>query len=184
MSNFAPYSVKYNGINYQTSEHAFQAQKFLNKFEHDLVWLTQSPSRAAEIGRDRKLHLREDWESVKNKIMYKVVQAKFEQHPSIKVQLLLTDDALLVEDSPTDYYWGCGKDGTGKNMLGQMLMHIRDRMIKNKADEQALEDAWIDYNKPTDFENETIDTPSFQEMWDRVQYAFRAGWKAAKKHAS
>ena len=36
-----------------------------------------------------------------------------------------TKPAFIIEDSPYDYYWGCGSDGKGKNMLGQLLCKIR-----------------------------------------------------------
>lgn len=29
------------------------------------------------------------------------------------------------ENAPKDYYWGSGKDGSGKNRLGQILMEVR-----------------------------------------------------------
>jgi hypothetical protein len=31
----------------------------------------------------------------------------------------------LIEDSPIDFGWGCGADGSGQNKLGQILMRIR-----------------------------------------------------------
>jgi predicted NAD-dependent protein-ADP-ribosyltransferase YbiA (DUF1768 family) len=34
----------------------------------------------------------------------------------------------LIEDSPVDYYWGCGADGSGKNMLGKLLMELREEL--------------------------------------------------------
>jgi ribA/ribD-fused uncharacterized protein len=39
--------------------------------------------------------------------------------------LLLTGDHILIEDSPIDYFWGCGADGTGENYLGKILMSVR-----------------------------------------------------------
>ena len=39
--------------------------------------------------------------------------------------LLATADRPLVEASPFDYYWGCGRSGTGKNRLGELLMQTR-----------------------------------------------------------
>ena len=36
---------------------------------------------------------------------------------------------MLVENAPNDYYWGCGKDGSGKNMLGQLLMKLRAEIL-------------------------------------------------------
>ena len=43
-------------------------------------------------------------------------------------QWLATGDEELVEDSPNDYYWGRGRSGTGKNMLGRILMEVRDEL--------------------------------------------------------
>jgi ribA/ribD-fused uncharacterized protein len=48
------------------------------------------------------------------------------QYPEITELLVSTGSATLIEDSPTDYYWGCGADGTGKNRLGQLWMAVRD----------------------------------------------------------
>lgn len=40
-------------------------------------------------------------------------------------------DREIVEDSPIDSYWGCGADGLGKNMLGKLLMKLREE-LKNE----------------------------------------------------
>jgi hypothetical protein len=58
--------------------------------------------------------------------MRKAVLRKFETHKDIREVLLSTGDELIVENSPIDYYWGCGKDGSGKNRLGEILMEVRE----------------------------------------------------------
>jgi hypothetical protein len=58
--------------------------------------------------------------------MRKAVLRKFETHADIRKILLSTDDEPIVENSPVDYYWGCGKDGSGKNQLGLILMEVRE----------------------------------------------------------
>lgn len=45
--------------------------------------------------------------------------------PSARELLLSTGTRELVESSPYDYYWACGKDGTGLNRLGHLLMQVR-----------------------------------------------------------
>ena len=40
--------------------------------------------------------------------MREAVLAKFTQHAKLREVLLVPEDALLVENSPTDDYWGCG----------------------------------------------------------------------------
>lgn len=70
--------------------------------------------------------IRSDWEAVKDNIMLQVVYAKFTQHPALTQMLLSTGDSKLIEASPTDYYWGEGKDGSGQNKLGLILQLVRD----------------------------------------------------------
>ncbi len=78
------------------------------------------------MGRDRKHPLRKDWEQVKDEIMQQAVLQKFRTHADIREILLATGDELIVENAPIDYYWGCGKDGSGKNRLGEILMAVRE----------------------------------------------------------
>lgn len=87
------------------------------------------------MGRDRQRPLRLDWEQVKDDIMRRAVLRKFETHADLRDILLSTGDEPIVENSPIDYYWGCGADGSGKNMLGQILVEVRD--ILRHAGEQA-----------------------------------------------
>lgn len=51
--------------------------------------------------------------------MWEGVLCKFKTHTDIRNILLSTGNAEIVENSPIDFYWGCGADGSGKNMLGK-----------------------------------------------------------------
>lgn len=127
-SNFSRHGFELDGYYWKTSEHYFQAQKFVGRPDYLLVQAAETPMGAALLGRDKRRPLRPDWEQVKDDVMRKAVLAKFTRHAPIRVILLSTGDARLIEDSPTDYYWGCGKDGTGKNMLGIILMEVREQL--------------------------------------------------------
>ncbi|MBQ1326813.1 MAG: NADAR family protein [Eubacterium sp.] len=127
-SNFAHYSFIIDGKSWMTSEHYFQAQKFANTQYEEIIRLLDNPMKAAEMGRRRELPLREDWEQVKDEIMRKAVLEKFKQNESIRQILLSTGTNEIVEKTTNDYYWGCGKDGTGKNMLGIILMEVREQL--------------------------------------------------------
>lgn len=113
---------------YKTSEHYFQAKKFEGTPHEEKVRVSSGPSQAASMGRDRKLPLRRDWESVKENIMRRALYAKFTQHPDLKRLLLSTGDAKLVEHTERDSYWGDGGDGSGKNRLGHLLMELREKL--------------------------------------------------------
>lgn len=124
-SNFAPFPIKLKGETWLTSEHYFQAQKFLDSEHQEAIRLAKSPTNATRMGRSRRRPLRPDWEQVKDYIMREVVLAKFAQHEEIRQILLDTGDAVLVEHTANDSYWGDGSDGKGKNMLGKILMEVR-----------------------------------------------------------
>jgi ribA/ribD-fused uncharacterized protein len=127
-SNFAPYPIKLKGKIWPTSEHYFQAQKFPGTEYEEQIRRAQSPMVAARMGRSRKRPLRSDWEAVKDDVMREAVRAKFAQHPVLCDILLGTGDALLVEHTKKDRYWGDGGDGQGKNMLGKILMQVREEL--------------------------------------------------------
>ena len=135
MSNFARYPVIMDGLKYKTSEHYYQSQKYKGTPWEKPVRDAAEPMKAAELGRDRSGPLRRDWESVKDNVMREVVEAKFRQHPELAKQLLDTGDAKLVERTTDDLYWGCGTAGTGKNMLGIILMEVREKLRQEKEEQ-------------------------------------------------
>lgn len=124
-SNFAPYPIRLEGVVWPTTEHYFQAQKFLDPAVRASIRHSTSPNEAARSGRSRKLRLRSDWESAKVGVMRRAVTAKFAQYPELAAMLTATGEAELVEHTDADAFWGDGGDGTGKNMLGRILMEVR-----------------------------------------------------------
>lgn len=131
-SNFSAHGFILDQLYWATSEHYFQAQKFFNTPYLEKVRQTKTPKDAANMGRSRALPLRSDWEQVKDEVMRNGVLQKFRTHVDIREILLATGDELLVENSPIDYYWGCGKDGSGKNKLGLILMEVRE-ILRNES---------------------------------------------------
>ncbi len=127
-SNFALYRITLKKRDWPTSEHYFQAQKSKDKKSQEEIRKAKSPMLAARMGRDRKRKLRRDWESAKVGVMREALVAKFTQHEELRELLLATGDAKLVERTENDAYWGDGGDGSGKNMLGRLLMQVRDEL--------------------------------------------------------
>jgi ribA/ribD-fused uncharacterized protein len=120
-------------------EHAYQAQKCLYPEEALAIWKTVKCKDARDLG--QKVSLRPDWDkiqdhflmlSVKDQVMLDCVLAKFVQHHDLRKMLLDTGAEELIEDTApsNDMYWGCGKDGTGKNMLGKILMKVRSDLME------------------------------------------------------
>lgn len=141
LSNFFFATVHLGEFVYLTNEHYFQSKKFEGtEWEHYIRNLS-SPADTAREGKRRDLPLRIDWERVKEQIMLDGLRHKFNAYGELKNKLLATDDALLIENSPYDYYWGCGRDGSGKNRLGHLLMVLRSEYNGEKEKEEKGETA-------------------------------------------
>jgi len=134
-SNFSRHGFELDGKYWKTSEHYFQAMKFAGTKYEDKVREARSPKDAATLGRRRDFPLRKDWEAVKDDVMRRAILKKFQTHDDICKILIDTGDEHLVENAPGDYYWGCGKDGSGKNMLGIILVEIREQLQNPKSTE-------------------------------------------------
>jgi len=135
-SNFSPHGICMKGQDWQTVEHYYQAQKFVGSADESLVAVIRdvpTPQAAAQLGRDPNHCVRPDWEAVKIPIMREAVTIKFLTHADIQAILLATGERQIVEDSPTDYYWGCGCDKTGQNHLGKILMSVRREISQSLA---------------------------------------------------
>lgn len=135
-SNFSAHGFELDGAYWPTSEHYFQAQKFVGTPHVDQIRQAKTAKEAAKMGRERSRPLRSDWEAVKDDIMYQAVLKKFQTHADIREILLSTGEEELVENSPIDYYWGCGADGSGKNQLGITLMAVRQILRDRQSTSQ------------------------------------------------
>jgi ribA/ribD-fused uncharacterized protein len=124
-TNFAPFPILLDGKTWPTSEHYFQAQKHAGTPLEEQIRLAPTPRAAFNLGRSQPP--RPDWGQVKDEVMFRAVTTKFTQHPHLG-EMLATGDALLVERTENDSYWGDGGDGSGKNRLGQILMQVRDEL--------------------------------------------------------
>lgn len=129
MSNFYPQDMVFDGDTYSTSEHAFQAAKCVNRADKEKIINAETPTKAKAIG--GKVQLRSDWEQVKDSVMEDVLKAKFSDE-KLRELLNNTKGSELVEGNWWhDQYWGtcsCERhnDTPGKNMLGILLMKVRD----------------------------------------------------------
>ena len=137
-SNFSPHGIHLLGKDWPTVEHYYQAQKFAGTSDEGvmaLIYAAATPVAAAALGRDPKRILRPDWHEAKYYIMREAVLIKFLTHKDIQATLLATGSEAIVENSPKDYYWGCGADKTGQNHLGRILMSVRSEIRQRLAQE-------------------------------------------------
>jgi len=144
LSNFYPYTSKkgledgcealklhYDGLVFDSSEHAFQAAKSLRFEDRKKVQEAVSAYKSKRAG--RKIQIRDDWDLVKKGVMSDVVCIKF-RDLKLQKMLLETGDAYLIEGNYWhDNTWGdCSCDKckkiVGRNWLGLILMEERDKI--------------------------------------------------------
>lgn len=124
LSNFYPSTVWYEGIPFNTVEHAYQAAKTKDFDSQMKIAEASSPAKAKRLG--RKVEIRSDWESIKIEVMTALLKQKFQG--KLRQMLLDTGEKILIEGNWwKDYFWGVCDD-VGENHLGKILMSIRQDM--------------------------------------------------------
>lgn len=134
-SNLYRRAITFEERIYPTSEHAYQAGKARKPEVRD--WLMAAPSPALLAMAAHGLYqwdIAPDWSKVKFDRMRAVLLAKFTQHPDLAKILLETKDAVLIEtatvDNAVNRLWGEVPGKGGKNMLGIMLMEVREHLAQ------------------------------------------------------
>lgn len=153
-SNFYPCDIVYQERHYSTSEHAFQAAKFvypgasprsLEYAEH--LRREPNPGYVFAMARQKTkgrlpmnymikayqdVHMRPNWEELKLQVMAEVLAVKFpdDEQNRLTALLLKTGNARIVEHTANDRFWGDGGDGKGLNHLGNLLMQRRAVLLQ------------------------------------------------------
>ncbi len=131
-SNLYRRTMVFEGREYPTSEHAYQAGKARKEAVREWILSAPSPSLVAMAAHGLYTwDINPDWSRTKYDRMREVLRAKFTQHEDLKAILLSTGDARLVEVGRTDNLvnrtWG-EVNGKGLNMLGVLLMEVREEL--------------------------------------------------------
>jgi ribA/ribD-fused uncharacterized protein len=125
-SNFYEAEFELDGQKWKTVEQYFQYQKFPgDQILQDKIFNAKTPSEAKRLGKTRSPAFRTDWNTIRDSVMKRAVEAKFGQNPTLMEVLKNTGDAQLIEKSYNDAYWGSGRAGKGENRMGKMLMEVR-----------------------------------------------------------
>lgn len=129
LSNLYKRAITFEGEEYQTSEHAYQAGKA--RKEEVKKWLMAAPSPALLAMAAHGLYVWDvhpDWSKTKFDRMKRILLCKFTQHQDLQELLLSTENKRLVEvatvDNAVNRLWG-EVNGKGENKLGILLMEVR-----------------------------------------------------------
>jgi ribA/ribD-fused uncharacterized protein len=126
-NNFSAHAIEFRGKLYPTCEHAYQAAKCTDPQGQEAIRNARSPLEAKRLANETYKAARDpDWGNKKVAVVEEVLRAKLAQHLEAKEALRESGNEDIVEDSPTDYFWGIGADGSGQNVLGKLWMKLRD----------------------------------------------------------
>jgi ribA/ribD-fused uncharacterized protein len=75
LSNFHPSRITWEGREWETVEHAYQAAKTLDEADVYKIWACPTPGQAKYLG--QRVKLRPDWDVVKFEIMLSLLRLKF-----------------------------------------------------------------------------------------------------------
>lgn len=126
LSNFSMSDIVVWNRLVPTVEHAFQAAKAIDPEQRDAILAAPAAGDAKRLG--KKADLKPDWEDIKEKVMFELLQRKF-RIEDLRKKLISTDPHELIEGNTWgDTYWGV-YNGVGKNRLGMLLMALRRRII-------------------------------------------------------
>lgn len=140
LSQFAPASITLfytdksgtkNYIEFANAEAAFQYFKTTSPVYREKIKSCVLASKARYFGSKKaECPLRSDWEEIKDKVMLRVLWAKFSQNNVLMHKLIGTYPKKLIEHAPWDKeaYWGEVAEGEGKNKSGEILEKVRTRL--------------------------------------------------------
>jgi len=160
-SNWHPSVFIHDGITFNCSEQYMmyhKAKLFGDTEIMQKVMQADSPKEQKALGRQVKNFNSEEWLVKCFPIMEEGLKAKFEQNPDMLKQLLDTEDSIIAEASPVDPIWGIGlaaedplaqeiSTWKGKNLLGQILMSVREKIRKEKMKPQKQNISFEDFEK-------------------------------------
>lgn len=122
-----------NGLVYNSAEHYFQSKKFEftdSSFSEE-VRKAKDSNLANRLGTSKNGILRPDWDAVKCDIMYEANWEKFSQKEDLKKMLLETEDKKISQLSRNEFFWSVSSEGYGNDLLGKILMKVRENLKKN-----------------------------------------------------
>ena len=130
LSSYSKFGFHLDDADWPSAEHYYQAMKFEDDAIREEIRQASHPMDTPKLSKQHKKQIRKDWEKIKASVMTRGTYIKCRTHKEVASMLLKTGDRKIVENSQFDYYWGCGRDGRGKNTYGKILMDIRDKLAE------------------------------------------------------
>lgn len=123
LSTMSRHGIVIDDIEHPTVEHYYQYCKSSSPKYREIIRNANTPTKARVLGNNMKFIV-PGWESIKIEVMMDGLLAKFTQHEDLRMKLVDTYPAILINHD-TDAYWGMGSNSEGQNELGSTLEALR-----------------------------------------------------------
>ena len=133
----AGFVIEVGNYSFLTTEALYQAFRFNEEEIQQIIMDEKSPMAAKMKSKKYRVTTREDWDGVRIDIMEWCLRMKLKCNwQSFSTLLLSTADRKIVEESHKDKFWGTVSEDAqvlaGKNILGKLLMKIREEIRDEK----------------------------------------------------
>ena len=132
LKNTAYCPIIFNGDRYPSIENALAAARIPDEhahLRHEIM--SMDPYKVKEA--TAIFPVVKDWRSHEQKVLLGFMRQKFKQGTHVATVLSNTGEAWLVDGMRNNNgYWGCNADGTGLNVIGQLLMHRRRELKEHR----------------------------------------------------
>ena len=149
LSNFGECSMKFEDIDFISSEHAYQWNACVEELRDDLaekVIKAKTPREAKDIASAVK-NSDSNWHKIKYEVMERVLNEKANCSEEFRKELIATGTKILIEPRQ-DLWWGSGlsykmtsttkpSHHPGKSWLGEILMKIRSQLSSLDAPKES-----------------------------------------------
>ncbi len=127
--SFSAFAVELWDKVFPTAEHAYQWKKFSFSASSvaEEIFNARSARDTKVIADRHRDDVSPEWNDLKVSFMEEILRAKLGQHEKVKSLLQETKSLEIIENSPTDIFWGIG-NGEGKNELGKLWMKLRSEL--------------------------------------------------------
>jgi ribA/ribD-fused uncharacterized protein len=181
LSNFHPCKILWKDINFSSSEHIYQWEKAQAHGRRDIAAEIESATSAKQARLlSHNITTMAKWEENNTNLMMQILQEKIEQNPDIKEELLGSGEKIIAECVPNAYLWSCGltKEAAsnthpdkwpGKNVMGEMLMHIRETQRENDKENIELDSEDSEDDKRSEDYTQEAGTNAAESPNDLIQ---------------
>ena len=130
LSAFYHQRLRWKKMNFISAEQAYQHEKMVfhrvSRAGRNRLLRCRSSHDVKRIANELVPNPSDCWDKIKFSLMTEIITNKLYQCKRFREALSKTNGARLIHNTETDSVWGCGIDLKGRNMMGNILMDVRD----------------------------------------------------------